>query len=128
MEADASQYQQNIRAAVLKVQAQIRWKPGKELQHLQTRIEYGHLPSSATMLEYEAIIQHIIHDGNAEIFAYIWPNAVYATVVSYYMGNRWLVMFSFNGVMETAFPPTDPEEYLADSRFRYMSTLQELIT
>lgn len=37
-------------------------------------------------------------------------------------------MFSLNGIMETAFPPTDPDTYLADSRFRYLGTMQELLS
>jgi hypothetical protein len=36
-------------------------------------------------------------------------------------------MFGLNGIMETAFPPDDPDEYLADERFRFLDGLQELM-
>ena len=34
-------------------------------------------------------------------------------VVAEVEGVRWLVMLSLDGIMETAFPPEDPETYLA---------------
>ena len=42
-------------------------------------------------------------------------------------GRRWLVMFDLEGVMETAFPPTDPEVYLSDPCFQYLGTMKELL-
>ena len=84
---------------------------------------------SATLADYEAIIANVLSDETAEVYVYVWRrNVVYPTVVSYYENRRWLVMFSLDGVMETAFPPTDPEAYLSNPRFRYMGTIRELLS
>lgn len=113
--------------AIRQLQTTIRWKPGKDLQHLQTRLEYGHLPPSAKLADYEMIITNILSQAAADVYVYVWRQDVYPTIVGNYENHRWLVMFGLNGVMETAFPPTDSEAYLADSRFHYMGTIQELL-
>ena len=124
---DAPKLKSDIKTAIVKLRAKIRWKPGKDLQHLKTRIGYRHLPESATLALYEAIIAEIILDHSAEVYAYIWDNAVYATIVANHENRCWLVMFSLDGILETAFPPTDPGQYLADSRFRQMGTVEEIM-
>ena len=118
---------EQIAAAIRQIRAEIRWKPGKDVEHLRTRIHYGHLPPDATLDDYEEIIATILHDPDATVFAFIWKNDVYPTIVAKYRGRQWLVMFSLSGVMETAFPPTDPDEYLADPRFQYVGAVQELL-
>lgn len=80
------------------------------------------------MEEYQAIIATILSDPQADVFLYSWGDTVYPTVVSEYSGSRWLVIFSLSGVMETAFPPDDPGEYLSDPRFRRLGTLRELLS
>jgi len=113
--------------AIRQVQFKVRWKSGKALQHLKRRIDYGHLPPDATAEEYETIIIAILSDSLADVFVYTWGDASYPTVVAEYSGYRWLVMFSLSGIMETAFPPDDPEEYLSDPRFRRLGNLKELL-
>ncbi len=90
-------------------------------------LEYGHLPPSAKLADYEMIITNILSQAAADVYVYIWRQDVYPTIMGNYENRRWLVMFGLNGVMETAFPPTDPETYLANSRFHYMETIQELL-
>ncbi len=118
--------QQAVEAIQL-LRARIHWKSGKDLAHLRRRIGYGHLPAEATLEDYEAIIQAMLHDIAANVYVYIWRDDIYPTVVGVYEGRRWLVMFSLAGVMETAFPPTDVSEYLSDPRFQYLGTIQELL-
>jgi len=36
-------------------------------------------------------------------------------------------MFNLSGVLETAFPPTDEKNYLADERFRYLGSAKEFL-
>jgi hypothetical protein len=36
-------------------------------------------------------------------------------------------MFSLSGIMETAFPPDDPETYLADKRFEDLGEISEFL-
>jgi hypothetical protein len=47
--------------------------------------------------------------STAEVFVYRWGDTVYPTIVAEVEGVRWLVMVCLNSVMETAFPPEDPE-------------------
>ncbi len=117
----------DVRSAIQRLRLQIEWKPGKDRKHLETRIGYGHLSQTATLEEYESIIAAIVGDQAASVYAYIWPTAIYATVVGIHRAEYWLVMFSIDGIMETAFPPTDIDEYLSDSRFQYLGTVQELL-
>ncbi len=78
------------------------------------------------MADYEAIIASILHDSSADVYVYLWQsNAVYPTVVANHDAGLWLVMFGLDGIMETAFPPTDPEQYLSDSRFQYLGTIED---
>ncbi|MBX2999557.1 MAG: hypothetical protein KF893_13655 [Caldilineaceae bacterium] len=117
-----------IRNAIQQVRSKIEWKAGKDLSHLRTRINYGHLPASATISAYEAIIQFLIADPSSDVYVYRWQHALYPTVVGKYQEALWLVMFGLSGLMETAFPPSDPERYLADPRFEYVGVLQEILT
>jgi hypothetical protein len=43
------------------------------------------------------------------VFVYRWEDTVYPTIVTDVEGVRWLVMVGLESVMETAFPPEDPE-------------------
>lgn len=114
--------------AIRQVRDEVRWKPGKGIEHLRTRIDYGHLPTKADLDDYESIISAILHEPAADVYVFVWQDDAYPTVVAEHHGERWLVMFSLFGIMETAFPPTDPDTYLADPRFRYLGTMQELLS
>ena len=76
--------------------------------------------------KYEAVILRAINTQDAEVFVYRWDDTVYPTVVAELDGTRWLIMMGLDGTMETAFPPEDPEAYLADQQFRRLRTLKEL--
>ena len=78
------------------------------------------------MAEYEAIIIRVISTSTAEVFVYRWGESFYPTVVAEVEGARWLVMVGLDSIMETAFPPEDPETYLANLRFQRLGTLEEL--
>lgn len=122
------QYHRQVTSAIRAVRAQVRWKPGKGAQHLRTRQDYGHLPVTATLDDYQAIIASILRDATAEVYVYVWrAMAIFPTVVAFHVDRCWLVMFGLDGVMETAFPPTDPEHYLSDPRFQYLGTMQEVL-
>jgi hypothetical protein len=38
----------------------------------------------------------------------------------------WLVMIAMNGILETAFPPDMPEEYLSNPSFTYVGLVGEI--
>lgn len=127
VESQPHELYQRIWSAIRRLRTGIRWKPGKDTSHLRTRIAYGHLLDTATLTQYEQIIRNIILDDSAAVYGYFWQQDVYPTVAGLHQGRRWLVMFSLDGVMETAFPPDDPDEYLADDRFRFLGKMQELM-
>ena len=111
-------------AAIRLVRTRVRWKPGKAQQHLQKRIALGHLEPDAQLDDYEAVISALVHNAYTEV--YVFDDQIYPVVVGTVSNQRWLAMFGLDGVMETAFPPTDATSYLSDSRFVRLGTLQEL--
>lgn len=118
---------QQVGNAIRSVRKQVRWKPGKAESHLLTRRQYGHLPLTATLSAYEQIIHSIVLDDNAAVYVYRWRNTViYPTLVDEFENVRWLVMFNLSGMMETAFPPSDVDAYLADPRFVYLGLVREM--
>jgi|SRR3989442_1659151 len=112
--------------ALRQLRVQVRWRPGKALQHLAKRVALGQLPLAATMAAYEALIQAVVQTPTAEVWVYSWGETAYPTVVTEVDGVQWLVMLGLDGVMETAFPPEDPVTYLGDPRFTRLGTLEEL--
>jgi hypothetical protein len=116
----------HVIAAIHRLQEQVRWKPGKAEQHLQKRIALGHLPVGTTEAVYEALILRVIRTPTAEVLVYHWGESMYPTVVSDIDGSLWLVMLDLDGVMETAFPPEDPDTYLANPQFLRLGTLEEI--
>jgi hypothetical protein len=120
----------DLRLAVIKAirhaQTKIQWKPGKDARHLTKRIRLGHLPAEATLTEYETVINAILNDNEAKVYLFLYDNNPYPTVVATVQHRVWLVMIGLNGLMETAFPPNDPETYLADPAYVYVGDLKEL--
>jgi hypothetical protein len=118
--------QGRIADAIRRLREGVRWRPGKPTQHLAKRIELGHLPAGATLADYEAIILRVISTSTAAVFIYRWGEALYPTVVADVEGTRWLGMIGLDSIMETAFPPEDPETYLANLRLQRLGTLEDL--
>lgn len=113
-------------AAIRLVQARVRWRSGKDRQHLQKRIALGHLEPGAQLEDYKAVISALVHNADAEVYVYVFDDQIYPVVVGIVGNQCWLAMFSLDGVMETAFPPTDATAYLSNSRFVRLGPLQEL--
>jgi len=100
--------------AIRQIQAHVRWKPGKDHQHLAKRIRQGHLAPAATLAEYQQIILAIVSHPDAFVYVYRYGSTDYPTVAAPYQGQIWLTMFSLDGVVETAFPPDEPDTYFRD--------------
>ena len=115
-----------VRAALLQVRQQVRWRPGKAQLHLAKRVALGHVPAQATLATYEAVIQTVVQTPTAVVWVYHWGMDTYPTVVTEVAGVVWLVMCGSDGTMETAFPPEDPATYLANPRFTRLGTMEEL--
>ena len=118
--------QRRIAEAISRLRERVRWRPGRDVQHLAKRIALGHLPDRTTVADYDALILHVVSTPTATVFAYHWGETLYPTVVAEVKGVRWLVMLGLDGLMETAFSPEDPETYLANPRFHRLGTLEEL--
>ncbi|HRQ41272.1 MAG TPA: hypothetical protein PLD25_25420 [Chloroflexota bacterium] len=123
----SAQLQAQIANAVRLVQAQIQWRSGKEQIHLAKRSRLGHIPSGSPLAEYNAIIQFIVSDRKAFVYIYQFGNTYYPTVVTTYHTRLWLAMFGMDGVMETAFPPDDPENYFQDPRYHLVGKLEDIL-
>lgn len=98
--------------AINKVRLKISWKPGSDIQHLKKRKQRGHLPENATLAEYEKIICTLLNDKNARAFIYWYEQIPYAAIVGKIKGDVWLLMFGFDGVIESAFVMERPDRYL----------------
>lgn len=118
--------QRRVVEAIRRLRERVRWRTGRDVLHLSKRIELEHLPVGATLAEYEALIIRVVNIPTAEVFVYRRGNVLYPTVVTTMEGVQWLVMMGLDGIMETAFPPEDPETYLADRRFARLGTLEDL--
>ena len=116
----------NFREALFLVRQEIRWKAGKGPEHLEKRIRLGHLKPRATLSGYEKVILTVVNRSDADAYVYKFGAAVYAAVGARVAGAYWLVMFGMDGVMETVFPPFDPEDYLTDFRFKRIGVLREV--
>lgn len=113
--------------AIRRVRLKIRWRPGKDVQHLVKRIHFGHLAAGTTIAQYEAIINAVINDDQANVYVFRFNDELYPTVVAIIENKKWLVMIGLDGTMETAFPPSDPDTYLSDSAYLYVAVLEELM-
>lgn len=112
--------------AIRRVREEIIWKPGKANSHLAKRICLGHLSDEATLEQYNAIATSVVSSTDANVYLYVYGERIYPTLVTNVENKIWLVMIGLNGVLETAFPPDDPESYLANSAFVYLGLVKDL--
>lgn len=116
-----------VAEAIRNVRAQVQWKPGKDTVHLKKRQAMGHLPANTSLSDYNALIQSVLQDPQARVFAYRLSEQPYVAVRGNVLGRAWLTIFSLAGIMETAFPPDDVDGYLAQPGFTQIGTVQELL-
>lgn len=115
-----------ILKAIQAVRTQIRWKPGSALRHLQKRKLRGHLPTTATLADYEAIILAVLYDKAAQVYRYWYNHVAYVTVVGSVENCTWLIMFAHTGILESAFVLERPAQYLRNPGFEYVGLLGEV--
>ncbi|WP_413279543.1 hypothetical protein [Floridanema evergladense] len=112
--------------AIKRVRKEIIWKPGKANSHLAKRICLGHLSDEATLEQYNAIATSVVSSTDANVYLYVYGETIYPTLVANVENKIWLVMIGLDGILETSFPPDDPENYLANSAFVYLGLVKEL--
>jgi uncharacterized membrane protein len=120
-------WSEEVIALLNAVRSQTRWKTNESAQyHLEKRRRRGHLPSTATLKEYENIITTAVHQETAKVYRYWYQQIAYVTVVAKIEKQDWLVMIGPNGVLETAFVVERPERYLQKPGFEYLGRLSEV--
>lgn len=112
--------------AIKAVRVQIRWKPGSALRHLQKRKLRGHLATTATLVDYEAVILAVLYDKSARVYRYWYNQVAYVTVVGSVDNREWLIMFAYDGFLESVFVVKRPEQYLRKPGFEYLGLLGEV--
>ena len=119
--------EEGIGDLIHKLRQQIVWKPGSAPRHLLKRKLRGHLAANATSADYEQLIQGILYTADASIYIYYSEDRLYLTVAASIEDRVWLVIASFDGVVETAFVVENPTSYLERSAFRYIGKLGEVL-
>jgi hypothetical protein len=108
------------------VRAQVRWKPNSAEYHLKKRKMRGHLPQTASLEDYEGIILKILQDKSAVVYRYWYNSVPYVTLTAEIQSKQWLVMFSYDGIMESCFVVERPERYLSNPGFEGIGKLVEV--
>lgn len=112
--------------AIKKVRAGIRWKPGSAKFHLKKRKMRGHLPANAALSDYERIILTLLQDKHADVYHYWYNHIPYVTLISEVQSKQWLVMFTYEGILESCFVVERPWRYLSKPGFEYIGKLSEV--
>jgi hypothetical protein len=113
--------------ALSAVQERIRWKPNKGIRHLEKRKRLGHLPPRYSMDDYHKAISSIVRDDQNLVYLYEFAGEHYYAVIGPFEDREWLVIFSREGIMETAFPPEEIEPYLARRGFVLAGRIKEVL-
>ena len=116
-----------IANAIRSVRSQVRWKPGSAVRHLLKRKLRGHLPSGATLDDYERTIWTVLRNLQAQVYLYRYGDALYVAVVAVVEQRHWLVMFAMDGVMESAYVVERPEYDLSHPAFECLGSLSEVM-
>ncbi len=118
--------QTEIAQAIREARSTLRWKPGKNIEHLQKRIRFGQLPSDTRLETYEALIRGLLHDPDAGIYVYYYANVPYPVVIADWQDRLWAVIMTMDGVLETAFLLLKPEQYIKRRKLIYLGLMQEV--
>ena len=114
-------------AVIRRVQSDMRWKPDSAARHLMKRKLRGHLPADATLIDYQRMIDTVLTTDTAPVYLYWYGHDAYPTVVTVLDGNHWLVIFSWDGVLESAFVVENPASYLSSPTFEFIGLLREVL-
>jgi len=116
-----------IAHAIRTVKLDVRWRPGSAARHLLKRKLRGHLPLDATLADYERIVLAVLGDPHAQMYIYQHHVTPYVAVVAVIERAHWLVTFSLDGLIESAYVVEHPDHYLSKSAFDLVGPLSEVI-
>jgi hypothetical protein len=83
-------------------------------------------PENATLDTYKIIIATIVTNSDSQVYIYRYQQLIYPTITLSLNNTLWLVMIGLDGILETAFPPSNPQQYLSNPAFIYIGNLKEL--
>lgn len=84
------------------------------------------MPSGATLSDYEKLISDILLKKESRVFLYWYEGIPFAAIVGQVEDKTWLIMFSFDGIMESAFVVERPEKYLNKPGFEEICFISEV--
>jgi hypothetical protein len=70
----------------------------------------------------------VTSNRKANVYAYVYEQVIYPTLTAIVGDRLWLVMMRMDGILETSFPPDDPEKYLNNNYFIYLGVMEELLS
>lgn len=118
---------QDIATAILALRTQVRWKPGKDIDHLAKRKRRGHLPAQANLNDYNNVIIAVLSDEQSKVYRYDVAGNTYGTVWGTYEGQDWLIIFGLNEIMETAFPSKAPQRYITRRAMIFLGKMEDVL-
>ena len=118
---------QEAKRAISKLQETIYWKPGKDIQHLEKRRVLGDLPQDRQIEDYNKLINELVQGLENEVYLYEFGSQRYYMITGKIKEKEWVVIFSTEGIIETAFPPQDTEEYLNKRNTALLGKVGEIV-
>lgn len=112
--------------AIQAIRQRIFWKNGKDQVHLVKRRNMGHISSKSSLRDYEMIISQLVR-GNNVLYLYEFGEKHFYAVRGFFESKEWIVIFGSCGLMETAFPPDDIDDYLCRRGFVLIGPLEEIL-
>ncbi len=80
------------------------------------------------METYNQLIRAVVHAPESLVYHYPVGGQHYYAVRGTINRSEWLVIFDAQGILETAFPPTDMPRYLDSHGFEYVGTGEEVLS
>ena len=87
----------------------------------------GHISVSATIMDYNNIIADVVKNDNNILYVYEFKTCNWYAVRGFAQESEWLVIYGPNGIMETAFPPEDIDDYLNKRGFIFIGQIKEIL-
>lgn len=115
------------KAAIELIKEKVRWKPEKGKSHLEKRKALGHLPKDSSLKNYNNLIKKIVKNYDNLVYLYKFGADHYYAVRGNIQDTDWLVIFGKDGLMETAFPPRNIEDYINSRGFKPIGRIEEVV-
>ncbi len=123
----SAQEKKDLVGAIKSIRQRIMWKKGKGQAHLVKRRNMGHILPKTSLDDYEMIISQVVR-GNNILYLYEFSGRHYYAIRGFFETSEWLVIYGPGGLMETAFPPDDMDDYLYRRGFVLIGPLEEILT